>query len=411
MRKWILLCALGIGACATETPQPEVVPPPKRSAASVEPNQFLYNFDLDRAAGERYVPRDYYLSERQQYQKLIDLFSGHFQSKYGTAEARAKQKDQDEAGYALRGVHAKGHGCLAGTFQVEDHGNKDYQHSIFASSKKYDIVLRYSNGDGPPQKDSNNTLSIGMAFKVLGVTEPKLLGDLQLEDTVDFLMTNHANFIVRDVEEFVEVIEGRERGILDRVGAVRVAGRGLLQRLRTSKKDPLVTPYWGNLPFKLGDKVVKYLARAEACPGESSLGEVPISRIMKFRTDYLSEAVTAHIRQHNACFGFYILARGSDEQSPVENAFVSWPEKDLVTRVATLQIPIQEPNQNLLGMRGLKTRSLSAKQVCQNLSFSPWNTTKDLKPLSSLNRARRVIYELSSALRHEINQAENPAAR
>ena len=32
--------------------------------------------------------------------------------------------------------------------------------------------------------------------------------------------------------------------------------------------------------------------------------------------------------------------------------------------------------------------------------FSPWNTTADLRPLGSLNRARRVVYQLSAAARH-----------
>ena len=398
-------------SCASTEHKEAPAAPAPRKPASVDPNQFLYTFELDREAGEKYQPRDYYLSEQEQYKKLIDLFSEHFRAKYGDAVARAKQSDQGETGYALRGVHSKGHGCLAGTFRVEDHPRAEYKHSVFKTPRKFDIILRYSNGDGPPAKDSNNTISIGMAVKLLDVREPKLLGDLQTEDTADFLMTNHQNFIVKDIADFVEVIEGREKGILDKVGAVAVAGRGLLQRLRTPKKDPLVTTYWGNLPFKLGDQVVKYIARPEKCALEADSGEVVLIRKMKRHHDFLSSALSEHIRKHSACFGFYILARGPEEQSPIEDASVSWPEKNLVTRVATLEIPMQEPNENLTILKQLQSKGLSGKQICQHLSFSPWNTTADFKPLSSLNRARRVIYELSAAFRRELNQAPNPADR
>jgi len=381
----------------------------ERSVASVDPRKFLYEFEIDREAGERFRPEDNLASEQKEYQRLIGLFTAHFQSKYATAEGKAAHKDQGEAGYALRGVHAKGHGCLTGTFTVEDHGQQRYRHGVFKTPKTHGVVIRFSNGDGPPEKDSNNTISIGMAFKLLGVKEEKLLGKLQTEDSVDFLMTNHANFIVRDIREFAEVIEGRERGVLDKIGAIRVAGRGLLQRLKVAKNDPLMTPYWGNLPSKLGDQVVKYLVRAEKCEGEAESGAVPVTEKMRRDPDFLSKVLAMHIRRHSACYGFYLQAKGSDMESPVEDASVSWPEEGYVTRVGTLSIPAQEPNEELARMSAFSASGLEGKQLCQNLSFSPWNTTRDFKPLSSLNRARRVVYELSVAMRRDFNHAENPA--
>jgi hypothetical protein len=385
--------------------------PAKRSLAAVDPQRFLYAFEIDREAGERYLPEDNIASEQREYQRLIDLFSAHFKNKYGDASARESHKDQGETGYALRGVHAKGHGCLAGTFSVDPHGHAEFQYGIFKEPKTYNIVVRYSNGDGPPQSDVNNTVSIGMAFKLLDVKEEKLLGAQQTEDSVDFLMTNHSNFIVRDIREFAEVIEGREGGLLDKIGAVKVAAKGLYQRLKVEKKDPLATSYWSNLPFKMGEGVVKYLLRPESCPGESDTGEVLITRPMHWTPNFLADTLAKHIRHHSACFGFYLQKRGSDKESPVEDASVSWPEKGLVTRVGTLQIPSQEPNENLALISSLAVEGLSGKQICQNLSFSPWNTTTDFKPLSSLNRARRVIYELSAAMRRDINHSTNPAER
>jgi len=398
---WFILCSLLLGACAT-------INPAQRQLAQVNPQQFLYNFELDREAGERYRPEDNAASEQKEHQRLIDLFSAHFKNNYNSAEGRAVHQDQNESGHALRGVHAKGHACLSGTFTIENFNVPEYQHSIFRVPKTYQIILRYSNGDGPPHKDSDRKISIGMAFKVLNVKEEKLLGRLQTEDTADFLMTNHPNFIVKDIRDFAEVIEAREGGFLDTLGAVKVAGKGLLQRLRVPKGDPLVTSYWGNLPFKIGNDVVKYLLRPEACAGQTETGEVKVTRAMRKNPDFLSEVLKTHISRHSACFGFYLQRKGNDKESPIEDATVIWPEEGFLTRVGVVEIPTQEPNEELVKLQEFTELSQSGKQICQHLAFSPWNTTKDFKPLSSLNRARRVIYELSTAMRREINRVGNP---
>jgi hypothetical protein len=401
-----------LAACASEVPKenaPRSASVQSRETASVNPQKFDYHFELDRAAGERYRPDDTAASEEVQQQRLITLFSAHFAHMYGNPAERASHSDQNENGKALRAVHAKGHGCLTGTFTVIDHGHPEFKHGVFKEPKAHDVVIRYSNGDGPPGSDADKTISVGMAFKLLNIPDTKLLGALQTENSVDFLMTNHANFIVRDVREFADVIDGREKGLLEKVGAVVVAHKGLLQRLHVNKKDPLVTPYWSNLPFKLNDVVIKYLVKPESCPGETNTGEVLISKKESKDPDFLTTAVYSHARRHSACFGFYLQKQASAQLSPVEDAFVIWPENGYLTRVATLQIPAQEPNENLKFLSPLNRSGQAGKDICQNLSFSPWNTTTDLKPLSSLNRARRVVYELSTAMRRDINHTSNPA--
>ena len=45
----------------------------------------------------------------------------------------------------------------------------------------------------------------------------------------------------------------------------------------------------------------------------------------------------------------------------------------------------------------------SAEQMSyfENLSWSPWNTLPQHAPLGGINRARKLVYEDSSTLRHE----------
>jgi len=60
-------------------------------------------------------------------------------------------------------------------------------------------------------------------------------------------------------------------------------------------------------------------------------------------------------------------------------------------RVAIIRIPKQD---------------ISAKSwvdFAENLSFTPWHSLPEHRPLGSNNRARRAIYEAISEFRHEMN--------
>lgn len=391
-------------ACKPRNPESSLQ---SKGASNTYENKFLYDFEIDKSIGEEYRPGNDRLLERAEFQKLITLFSKHFYNNYKTSKMREEHSDQGISGKALRGVHAKGHGCLVGTFEVLDHKNENYKHGVFGSPKSFETVLRFSNGDGPPTMDQAKMVSIGMAMKLRGVNEPKLLGALQRETTADFLMTNHPNFIVADVAGFVQVIEGRET-TLGKPGAVVASGKGLVQRRFVEKGNPLTTSYWGNLPFKIGDSVsktaVKYLVRPSKCSNAAEIPNVNVGLSKLTDGDFLSKALTNHITSHDACFGFYLQRQRDAKLSPIEDATVSWPEESSdLTLVGFVKIPKQTPNAKL----EIPNQS-SGRETCQNLSFSPWNTTADFHPLSSLNRARRVVYELSVEKRRELNGAKNP---
>jgi hypothetical protein len=374
-----------------------------RSAQS----KFLYDFEIDSAIGEEYRPANDRKLERAEMQKLIELFSQHFDNNYKTAKMRDKHSDQSISGKALRAVHAKGHGCLIGTFEVLDHKTDDFKYGVFSNPRTFETVFRFSNGDGPPTADQDKTVSIGLAMKLREVHEPKLLGNLQRETTADFLMTNHPNFIVADVTGFVQVIQGRE-STLQKPGAVIAGGKGLIQRRFVAKDNPLTTSYWSNLPFKIGPNssktAVKYLIRPTKCPNVAEIPDIKLGTSKLTDSDFLSKALENHIKSNDACFDFYLQRQRDSKLSPIEDATVSWPEESSdITRVGFIKIEKQFPNTKLE-----KVNQSTGKSVCQDLSFSPWNTTVDFQPLSSLNRARRVIYDLSAETRRELNGAINP---
>ncbi|HJU54418.1 MAG TPA: hypothetical protein VJ715_07605, partial [Pyrinomonadaceae bacterium] len=93
-----------------------------------------------------------------------------------------------------------------------------------------------------------------------------------------------------------------------------------------------------------------------------------------------------------------LLDGNETEEMPIEDYSVAWDEeKSVPVRVGRLRIPRQELDDAL-------------DQEGEHMIFTPWNTTKDLRPLGSLNRARRVVYSLSAQRRHELNKSVNPFA-
>ncbi len=77
---------------------------------------------------------------------------------------------------------------------------------------------------------------------------------------------------------------------------------------------------------------------------------------------------------------------------PIENNAVLWPEK-LSPRVsvATLRLPKQ------------KFDSPAQLEFAKRLSYNPWHTIAEHRPLGNQSRARRRMYYKLSQLRHTVN--------
>jgi hypothetical protein len=150
---------------------------------------------------------------------------------------------------------------LSCDFDVLDHGEADFRHGIFRQPGAYRAIVRISNGDGPPGPDTNRIASVGLAIKVLGVTDRKYLAP-QWEDCQDFLFLDQPAYISADVRDYQSLMAAIDGGPFDRLVALIRNVRGILYRLKASPKvDPLNSNFWGVAPFKLGEGAVKYLIR------------------------------------------------------------------------------------------------------------------------------------------------------
>ena len=336
----------------------------------------MFDFELDTSIGEYCIP-----GEADLLADYVAMFERHFAKHYS-----------NKKGTARRAIHAKSHGCLRASFEVLDHQDSALKYGIFGEPAIYNAVVRLSNGDGPAGPDTARIPSLGFAIKVRGVSAGKLL-PAQQEDTQDFLFLNQPAYIAADVRDYKSLMQAIDGGPLSKALALFKNWKGLLYRLKAlPKDDPLNTNFWGVAPFRLGDTAVKYLIRPSK--------PVPTDLPGNLGDDYLRNLVKLHIERRDADFEFFLQKRlldGNEKSNmPVEDYSVTWDETQSVpVHVGRLRIPAQEPDDAFDQKQG------------ERLIFSPWNTTRDFRPLGSLNRARRVVYEVSSRKREEINRGKD----
>jgi len=110
--------------------------------------------------------------------------------------------------------------------------------------------------------------------------------------------------------------------------------------------------------------------------------------------NFLREAMRNTLAKGDVCMNFMIQPRTSDKLD-VEDARTQWSEEDApFYKVATIHIPKQEFD------------SPEQLAFCENLSFTPWHALPEHKPLGSINRLRKIVYERISKTRHELNHVD-----
>jgi hypothetical protein len=143
----------------------------------------------------------------------------------------------------------------------------------------------------------------------------------------------------------------------------------------------LEIPYWSTTPYLFGaGRAVKYSARP------ASSRKTPLPEPL---TDaYLQERLAAHLAREEANFDLLVQFQTDGRRMPIEDASVEWSEHDSPFHsIARIRIPVQTLD--------------SHSGFCEQLSFNPWNSLTEHRPLGDFNRARRDIYRAMAAFRRE----------
>lgn len=302
---------------------------------------------------------------------------------------KAKINHDYPTGIKRRDAHAKMHGVLKAEFIVEPDLPPELRVGLFKQAKTYQAWVRYSNQDGVINPDIKGDLR-GMAIKLMGVPGEKLLEQEKDEQTQDFILCSNPAFFTKDVKEFDDLIKALMNGnlafiwfLLTHWGVVRIL-------IKAIKKfaNPLQIRYWSTTPYLFGrpDAAVKYTAIPHV--------DVPDTIPDNPDPNFLRKAMVRQLAKGGASFDFAVQFQTDADRMLIEDTSQEWSETESPFRkIATIRILQQQfdtPEQDTFG---------------ENLSFTPWHSLPEHRPLGGTNRARKLVYEFISLFRHEANLA------
>ena len=309
-------------------------------------------------------------------------------------EIGAQQKEiaQQTRGPLRRGFHAKLHAGLMAEFQVLADLPAYARFGVFSEPRVFPALVRFSNGEPMPQPDKRPEPR-GIAIKLIGVPGRKLLPGQEDAVTQDFLATSHSvTSTVRNARQFIAFIRASRNRVTLPFTLARAVGfweslrilKALASTVLFSKVRSMVTEQFSSTaPLKLGPYAVKFTVRPAAGT------EVATSRPLT--NNFLRDDLADRLRKGDVTLDFFVQFYLDDIRTPIEDTSIPWqPDDTPLVKVAQVRIPgcdLDDP----------RTRALS--EAVDQMSFSPWHTTDDHRPLGNVMRARRVAYQASAALR------------
>jgi hypothetical protein len=327
-------------------------------------------------AEERIQPR-----EEEHVQDIIDTF---------TAQIRALWNP----GYAERGGNTKTFGVVRGELRIHDGLPESMRHGIFAEPRTYRAWVRFS-GPGPyVTKDIDDVGFMSISVKLMGVPGAKLLEDEQ--STQDMFGVSTPTFVTPDTRANAQLqhwslknaspfyfMNPRDSHILD----------SIMQLLWTkAQSSPLESQYFSCVPYLLGEGQAMQYSFASRRTKRTRIPRLP----RRPPDNYLRDAMVKTLAEEDVEFELRLQIQTDAFLMPIENNAVLWPTK-LSPRVpvATLRIPKQvfdSPEQ--LAFAGV-------------LTYNPWHSLAEHRPLGNQGRARKRMYHELSRLRQSMNAVEH----
>jgi hypothetical protein len=296
-----------------------------------------------------------------------------------------------DPGAARRDAHPKAHGCVAATFTVNDDLPPALATGVFQPGASHAAKIRFSNGSPNATGDDITGDTRGMAIKLYDVPGEKLFAPEGRANEHDFILISSPVFFINEADgyaSFFEIVDSGSGWQMLKIPII-LGWRGSWNAYRMLSQtiaNPVETRYWSVVPYQLGlgetRQAVKYSVRP-CSAGSSVIPDNPSS-------NYLREAMVTTLAAGPACMDFMIQPR--TPAMSVEDSIARWDEDEApfqpVARLTIHQQTFDTPEQNAL---------------CENESYNPWHALPEHRPLGTVSRIRRVVYEAISTLRHQMN--------
>jgi len=289
-----------------------------------------------------------------------------------------------------RGGNTKTHGIVRGEFIVHDGLPPELRHGIYARPQTFRAWVRFS-GPGPyVTPDIEDVGFMSISIKLMGVPGPKLMDEEKF--TQDMFGVSTPTFVTPDTKANAQLqIESLKNAQLfyfvnlHRPHLLDFIMQGLWTKTQSS---PFEAPYFSCVPYLLGEgQAMQYSV------WPTSKKRTPIPRLpLRPPDDYLRDAMVKSLAEGDVELDIRLQRQTDPHLMPIENNGVLWPEA-LSPRVsvATLRLPRQTFN------------SPAQMEFAKRLSYNPWHSIPEHRPLGNQSRARRKMYLELSKLRHTMN--------
>ncbi|MEJ8853900.1 hypothetical protein WKW79_04940 [Variovorax robiniae] len=289
-----------------------------------------------------------------------------------------------------RGGNTKTQGICRGEFTVHDNLPEHMRRGIYAKPQTFKAWVRFS-GPGPyitPDIDDVGFMSI--SIKLMGVEGPKLLEEEK--HTLDMFGVSTATFVTPDAKANAALqkwsVKNAQVFYFVNLHDSHVLDLVMQSLYIKTQSSPFEAPYFSCVPYLMGEGQAMVYS---VWPKSNKKTRIPN---LPFRPpdDYLRNAMVKALSEGDVELEVRMQMQTDPHLMPIENAGVLWPEK-LSPRipVATLRLPRQVFD------------SPAQMQFAKRLSYNPWHTIAEHRPLGNQSRARKRMYWELSQLRHRMN--------
>jgi len=301
-----------------------------------------------------------------------------------------QMRDLWKPGGYERGGNTKTQGIVRGEFTVHDGLPEQMRRGIYARPQTFRCWVRFS-GPGPyitPDIDDVGFMSI--SIKLMGVPGPKLLEEEQ--HTLDMFGVSTPTFVTPNAKENAKLqkwsVKNAQIFHFVNLHDSHVLDLVMQSLFIKTQSSPFEAPYFSCVPYLMGEgQAMQYSV------WPTSKRRTPIPRLpLRPPDDYLRQAMVASLSEGDVELQVRVQMQTDAHLMPIENAGVLWPEK-LSPRVpvATLRLPRQ------------KFDSVAQMEFAKRLSYNPWHTIAEHRPLGNQSRARKRMYYELSQIRHRMN--------
>jgi hypothetical protein len=283
-----------------------------------------------------------------------------------------------------RAVFLKPHGCAYGIFEISPDLPPELRVGVF-SHTRFDAWLRFSSDTLPGIPDQRTTVGVGI--KLFGVEGPKLLESYA--PTQDFVMQNFDVFFVDNAKEMCEfTCAGVQNHDYSLYLHDHPRTAAILDKMAQNVPSLLAINYWSGAPSEFGmGRYIKY--KLSPVGPDRTLSTIPDPNR---NPSYLHDDLKEHLAKREVKFQFLLQMQTDPVAMPLDQATVRWDETlSVPIPAATITLPPQDIN------------APGQAEFGENLSFTPWHSLAEHRPIGSLQEARRIVYEASAQLRRHAN--------